>query len=285
MDIHNFEEYLDLHDPLDSKQDTEQSLELVSETSAQAITLPNNNWESHQDILGNTLDPTNSMEHFIFPMDNSSWNVLGQTDQTPDNLPGINLETHSGIPASQDTATNTTAPVNLTDLSHFLPPRFLMHSEHQILPTPTPTPTPTAPQEEQEEQVEALQHLEDQEFPTPAQKSPSDGTISPAKLSQSDTSAQPETDKEESGRMMTRLRRRRSTVQEKGNEKAAATTEPKRKRVKKLYCICQQPYNGDPMVQCGQCEEWFHCACVKLDPEEAEDLDWDQEQHRQQYHH
>lgn len=27
-------------------------------------------------------------------------------------------------------------------------------------------------------------------------------------------------------------------------------------RAKKLYCICQQPYNGKPMVQCDRCEEW-----------------------------
>lgn len=39
-------------------------------------------------------------------------------------------------------------------------------------------------------------------------------------------------------------------------------TSPKKKkkatvaRPKKLYCICQQPYNGKPMVQCDTCEEW-----------------------------
>jgi hypothetical protein len=34
--------------------------------------------------------------------------------------------------------------------------------------------------------------------------------------------------------------------------------EPKRKtqRSKKLYCICQQPYDGSPMVQCDSCQEW-----------------------------
>ncbi|KAG1456129.1 hypothetical protein G6F56_006904 [Rhizopus delemar] len=44
---------------------------------------------------------------------------------------------------------------------------------------------------------------------------------------------------------------------------------------KKLYCVCQQPYNGKPMVQCDHCEDWFHCACVNFDPDEQEDdMDW-----------
>lgn len=64
---------------------------------------------------------------------------------------------------------------------------------------------------------------------------------------------------------------------------AATTTavkeEPKKKRntrAKKVYCICQQPYNGKPMVQCDRCEEWFHCACVGFNPdtEDEEDIDW-----------
>lgn len=35
-------------------------------------------------------------------------------------------------------------------------------------------------------------------------------------------------------------------------------TTPKKKktRAKKLYCICQQPYSGKPMVQCDYCSEW-----------------------------
>jgi hypothetical protein len=37
------------------------------------------------------------------------------------------------------------------------------------------------------------------------------------------------------------------------SNKKKASTSP---RAKKLYCICQQPYNGKPMVQCDRCEEW-----------------------------
>ncbi|KAI9286788.1 hypothetical protein BC943DRAFT_319952 [Umbelopsis sp. AD052] len=57
---------------------------------------------------------------------------------------------------------------------------------------------------------------------------------------------------------------------------SSETAEPKRKtqKSKKLYCICQQPYDGSPMVQCDSCQEWFHCSCVNLDPEEAEDIEW-----------
>lgn len=41
--------------------------------------------------------------------------------------------------------------------------------------------------------------------------------------------------------------------------KPAIPFTPKKKRAtraKKLYCTCQRPYNGEPMVQCDTCEEW-----------------------------
>ncbi|KAG1324208.1 hypothetical protein G6F62_009228 [Rhizopus arrhizus] len=70
-----------------------------------------------------------------------------------------------------------------------------------------------------------------------------------------------------------RVTRSRST----GSVPIVTTTYKKKKssRPKKLYCICQQPYNGKPMVQCDHCEEWFHCVCVHFDPDlQDEDLDW-----------
>jgi hypothetical protein len=30
----------------------------------------------------------------------------------------------------------------------------------------------------------------------------------------------------------------------------------------KLYCWCRGRDSGDPMIQCDDCSEWFHCACV-----------------------
>lgn len=52
-----------------------------------------------------------------------------------------------------------------------------------------------------------------------------------------------------------RVTRSRST----GSVPIVTTTYKKKKtsRPKKLYCICQQPYNGKPMVQCDNCEEWY----------------------------
>lgn len=40
------------------------------------------------------------------------------------------------------------------------------------------------------------------------------------------------------------------------NTTPTVTYKKKKSRAKKLYCICQQPYNGKPMVQCDRCEEW-----------------------------
>ncbi|KAJ2963402.1 hypothetical protein NQZ79_g1513 [Umbelopsis isabellina] len=61
-------------------------------------------------------------------------------------------------------------------------------------------------------------------------------------------------------------------TQPKPNDTAEQKKKPQKS--KKLYCICQQPYDGNPMVQCDSCREWFHCSCVNLDPDEAEDIDW-----------
>jgi hypothetical protein len=57
-------------------------------------------------------------------------------------------------------------------------------------------------------------------------------------------------DKEPEKRI-TRSRAKGATVQ-------TNQAEPKKRaaRQKKLYCTCQQPYNGKPMVQCDQCQEW-----------------------------
>lgn len=53
---------------------------------------------------------------------------------------------------------------------------------------------------------------------------------------------------------------KRVTRSRAGSTPKAVVTTPapkkKKKTTKKLYCICQQPYNGKPMVQCDTCEEW-----------------------------
>lgn len=32
-----------------------------------------------------------------------------------------------------------------------------------------------------------------------------------------------------------------------------------------LFCVCQQPFNVDTaMIECDQCNEWYHLKCVGL---------------------
>ncbi len=52
-----------------------------------------------------------------------------------------------------------------------------------------------------------------------------------------------------------------------------------------MYCICRQPDDGDRMVSCDSCKEWFHERCVNFDPEEysghnGEDADSDEDEDR-----
>lgn len=41
-----------------------------------------------------------------------------------------------------------------------------------------------------------------------------------------------------------------------------------------VYCKCEMPYNPDDlMVQCEECKDWFHPACMNLTPEQVNKLD------------
>ncbi|CAI0626011.1 unnamed protein product [Linum tenue] len=41
-----------------------------------------------------------------------------------------------------------------------------------------------------------------------------------------------------------------------------------------VYCKCEMPYNPDDlMVQCEECKDWYHPACVGMTIEEAKKLD------------
>jgi COMPASS component SPP1 len=33
----------------------------------------------------------------------------------------------------------------------------------------------------------------------------------------------------------------------------------------KLYCLCRSPENGENMIGCDKCDEWFHFNCVGID--------------------
>jgi hypothetical protein len=39
------------------------------------------------------------------------------------------------------------------------------------------------------------------------------------------------------------------------------------------YCLCRGPDNGEFMIQCDVCKEWYHESCVGVGPEEAKDID------------
>lgn len=40
-----------------------------------------------------------------------------------------------------------------------------------------------------------------------------------------------------------------------------------------LYCICRKPDDGELMVQCDACSQWFHAACMRLSEKTVTD-DW-----------
>ncbi|KAG0166674.1 PHD finger protein 3 [Apophysomyces sp. BC1034] len=248
MDMHNFEEYLDLRDQQDTTggQSNAQELPIVSSASDTTPALITNTSTVNQDSWTTTTANlgTEQMEHYLFPLDGTNWNVLTTSAETT------------------TAATQGQAPVaapSLTEMSHFIPPHFLMPMqgiEKQLL---------SSEQQEQQQKEE--------EGTGEGNKNIS-GTISLADLTA--LKGVPDEEQKEEG-IMTRSRRRSAAVKNEEDEKPPAATpvsSTTKKSRKKLYCICRQPYNGDPMVQCDGCNDWFHCTCVQLDPDEAEDIDW-----------
>ncbi|KAK8854541.1 hypothetical protein IAR55_003280 [Kwoniella newhampshirensis] len=45
----------------------------------------------------------------------------------------------------------------------------------------------------------------------------------------------------------------------------------KKKEEEEVYCICKQNTDG-PMIECGECNDWFHFDCVGLNEDEAEKI-------------
>ncbi|XP_033730614.1 uncharacterized protein LOC117320029 [Pecten maximus] len=39
------------------------------------------------------------------------------------------------------------------------------------------------------------------------------------------------------------------------------------------YCICRKPWNGQFMIQCDYCGEWYHGSCINIAPSDALDID------------
>ena len=40
-----------------------------------------------------------------------------------------------------------------------------------------------------------------------------------------------------------------------------------------IYCLCRGPDNGEFMIQCNECKEWYHGSCVSVTKEQAEAID------------
>ena len=42
---------------------------------------------------------------------------------------------------------------------------------------------------------------------------------------------------------------------------------------KSLFCLCRGPDDGEFMIQCEECKEWYHGSCVNVTPEQADHID------------
>ena len=41
----------------------------------------------------------------------------------------------------------------------------------------------------------------------------------------------------------------------------------------KEYCICRKPWEGRFMIQCDDCDGWYHGSCVDITPSDALNID------------
>ncbi|KAH9056266.1 hypothetical protein EDB87DRAFT_1638219 [Lactarius vividus] len=63
----------------------------------------------------------------------------------------------------------------------------------------------------------------------------------------------------------------------KGKEKAvpkrsARNVGAKKEKEELLFCSCRGVDDGTPMVQCGNCDEWYHFRCVNLSEDDASEI-------------
>ncbi len=58
-----------------------------------------------------------------------------------------------------------------------------------------------------------------------------------------------------------KLQRRKKSRDRRREENERKEVEVERE----VYCVCREPYeSGEFMIECSQCEEWFHGKCVGL---------------------
>ncbi|KAJ7760574.1 hypothetical protein B0H16DRAFT_1884744 [Mycena metata] len=67
---------------------------------------------------------------------------------------------------------------------------------------------------------------------------------------------------------------KRSDDIENDKPKAIPKTKPKRTKspIPAIYCLCRKGDDGSPMVNCGECDEWYHFGCISLSENTADDI-------------
>lgn len=169
-----------------------------------------------QDALHN-LHVHHDVTHFLLPMETEDWSMLDQSQLLPDQSM-FSQDKPSTVSSAEVEANHSLAPAT----------------------TATATINPGYVTPDMIYQQSNNQDLQPKIEEVPAQ-SPVDRNT----------------------RMSTRSRTRqmdKAPTEEDVNPQQASSEAavPKRKKQKskKLYCICQQPYDGSPMVQCDGCQEW-----------------------------
>lgn len=64
--------------------------------------------------------------------------------------------------------------------------------------------------------------------------------------------------------------RKRGAPRRPKKEKSAASTPKVNDRGEEIYCICRKPDNGEWMIGCDFCDDWFHGDCVNMNEEKAQ---------------
>ena len=70
-----------------------------------------------------------------------------------------------------------------------------------------------------------------------------------------------------------RPKRRRGRPRKVPGSTSTNTQSPDLSSDTEVYCFCRRPDDGRLMVQCEQCDWWFHGGCISVTTQEVADLD------------